>query len=138
MSKSDNWIASILIFVLVLCAIFLIIFFCRPFNKVMNIREVTATVTEKAVKNENESGLYLVYTEDENGNINTYEISDSLFRMRFDSSDVYAAIKPGNTYKFKIGGSRIKFLSWYPNIYGYELIESQVNTDKLVPIKDKR
>lgn len=128
MAKNDgsNWLIGICIGILVLLAILLTIFFCRPFNKVMNIREVTATVTEKAVKNDGESGLYLIYTEDENGNINTYEISDSLFRMRFDSSDVYAAIKPGNTYKFKIGGSRIKFLSWYPNIYEYELIESQV------------
>ncbi len=98
----------------------LIISFSRPFNKVSNRRKVTATVTNKEVKNKSDDSKYLIYTKDENGNIAVFEITDALFAWQFDSSDIYAGIEIGKTYKFDVGGSRIKFFSWYPNIYGYE------------------
>lgn len=94
----------------------------RPFNKASNLRDVTVTVTDKAVKNDGDSGKYLVFTEDKDGNIATFEITDSWISGRFNSSDVYAAIKVGNTYTFTVGGSRNEFMSWYPNIYEYKLI----------------
>ena len=84
-------ILSFGLFIFTLVVIALCIY--RPINKVVNKREVTVTVTEKAVKNGGESGKYLIYTEDEEGNIAVYEITDSLLAFRFDSSDVYAAIK---------------------------------------------
>lgn len=96
----------------------------RQINKVSNKREVTAVVTDKAVKNSSDKGRYLIFTEDEDGNINTYEITDSLLAGRFDSSDLYASIKVGERYRFEIGGSRNQVLSWYPNIYSCELIET--------------
>lgn len=95
----------------------------RPFNKVSDRREVITTVTDKAVKNSDNDSKYLIFTEDKDGHIETYEITDSWIAGRLDSSDVYAGIKVGNTYKFKIGGSRNKLMSWYPNIYEYELVE---------------
>ena len=98
----------------------------RPINKVSNKREVTAIVTDKVVKNSSNQSRYLVFTEDKEGNINTYEITDSLLAGRFNSSDLYASIKIGSEYKFEIGGSRNQFLSWYPNIYFYELIEENL------------
>jgi hypothetical protein len=105
----------------------MIIFLCailvRPINKVCNIEEVTVTVTDKTVKNTGGDGKYLVFAEDESSNIVTFEITDSLLKMRFNSSDVYAGIKVGCTYKFTVGGSRVKLFSWYPNIYRYELLE---------------
>ena len=102
------------------------IMFYRPINKVSNKREVTAIVTDKVVKNSSNQSRYLVFTEDKEGNINTYEITDSLLAGRFNSSDLYASIKIGSEYKFEIGGSRNQFLSWYPNIYFYELIEENL------------
>lgn len=108
---------------ILICVITLGLCIFRPFNKVANRREVTVTVTDKVVKNSNSDSKYLVFTEDNEGNIATYEITDSLFAVRFDSSDTYAAIKVGKTYRFEIGGSRNRLLSWYPNIYEYELIE---------------
>ena len=102
------------------------IMFYRPINKVSNKREVTAIVTDKVVKNSSNQSRYLVFTEDKEGNINTYEITDSLLAGRFNSSDLYASIKIGSEYKFEIGCSRNKFLSWYPNIYFYELIEENL------------
>lgn len=101
----------------------------RPFNKVNNIRDVTVTVTDKDVKNSHYVSKYLIFVEDENGLPSTYEITDSLLKGRFDSSDVYAGIKVGNTYTFTVGGSRNEFLSWYPNIYEYELIEEDESQD---------
>ena len=100
--------------------------FYRPINKVSNKREVTAIVTDNVVKNSSNQSRYLVFTEDKEGNINTYEITDSLLAGRFNSSDLYASIKIGSEYKFEIGGSRNQFLSWYPNIYFYELIEENL------------
>lgn len=45
----------------------LLVAFSRPFNKVSNRREITATVTDKEVKNKKEDSKYLVYTKDESG-----------------------------------------------------------------------
>ena len=97
----------------------------RPFNKVSNRREITATVTDKEVKNKKEDSKYLVYTKDEIGDIQVCEITDALFAWQFDSSDIYAGIEIGKTYVFDVGGSRNKFFSWYPNIYGYEEVKSE-------------
>ena len=95
----------------------------RPFNKVSNMRDVTVIVTDKEVKTGKDSSKYLIFTEDKGGKIATFEITDSLLKGRFNSSDIYAAIKVGNTYTFTVGGSRNEFMSWYPNIYEYTLVE---------------
>lgn len=97
----------------------------RPFNKVSNRREITATVTDKEVKNKSDDSKYLVYTKDENGDIQVFEITDALFAWQFDSSDIYAGIEIGKTYVLDVGGSRSKFFSWYPNIYGYEEVKNK-------------
>ena len=106
-----------------LVIIFLCVSIYRPLNKASDMREVTVTVTDKAVKNSGDDGKYLVFAEDAKGNVATFEVTDSWVAGRFNSSDVYAAIKVGNTYIFTIGGSRNELMSWYPNIYEYELIE---------------
>lgn len=104
---------------------FLLVSFSRPFNKALNRREITATVTDKEVKNKSNDSKYLVYTKDESGDIQVFEITDALFAWQFDSSDIYAGIEVGKTYVFDVGGSRNKFFSWYPNIYGYEEAKSK-------------
>lgn len=109
------------VFILVIAALLATLY--RPINKVSNRREVTATVTGKEVKNKEKDSKYLVYTKDNTGEVAVYEITDALFAGRFNSSDVYAGIEIGKTYKFEIGGSRIKILSWYPNIYEYTELE---------------
>lgn len=112
--------------VIILLAVgFVLISFSRPFNKVSNRREITATVTDKEAKNKKEDSKYLVYTKNENGEIQVFEITDALFAWQFDSSDIYAGIEIGKTYVFDVGGPRNKFFSWYPNIYGYEEVKSK-------------
>lgn len=110
--------AFVVIIFLILGAL-LITAFSRPFNKVSNRRQITATVTEKTVKNGKEESKYLVYTKTSEGDIFVFEITDALFAFRFNSSDVYAGIEVGKTYIFDVSGSRNKLFSWYPNIYGY-------------------
>ena len=58
---------------------------------------------------------YLIYTKDA-----TYEITDSWLYGRFDSSDLYGRIEVGKTYKVKVGGTRVPFLSVYPCIHEVE------------------
>ena len=123
-SESENilWVTVIFIIAIV---IVLGVGIYRPFNKVSDMRDVTVTVTDKTVKNDGDDGKYVIFTEDKDGNIATFEITDSLIAGRFNSSDVYAAIKVGNTYTFTVGGSRNEFMSWYPNIYEYKLVEDE-------------
>lgn len=123
-SESENilWVTVIFIIAIV---IVLGVGIYRPFNKVSDMRDVTVTVTDKTVKNDGDDGKYLIFTEDKDGNIATFEIIDSLIAGRFNSSDVYAAIKVDNTYTFTVGGSRNEFMSWYPNIYEYKLVEDE-------------
>lgn len=86
-------------------------------NKVTNQRTVEVTVTDKVVKNDDDDGKYLIYTVKDDGEPLVLEITDSLYKWRFDSSDVYATIRKDTRYRFTICGDRIHFLSMYPNIY---------------------
>lgn len=110
------------IFIVALFILIVAFVLSRPINKVINYRDVTVIVTDKAVKRNNGDDTYLIYTEDKYGDAEVFEITDSFLANRWDSSDLYASIKIGGTYKFTIAGSRIHFLSWYPNIYEAEKI----------------
>lgn len=88
------------------------------------LRSVTATVTDKSIKTKNNDSTYLIYTETKDG-IEVFQITDSLLAGRFNSSDVYAGIKVGKTYEFKVRGEREELMSWYPNIYEYREIEGE-------------
>jgi acyl CoA:acetate/3-ketoacid CoA transferase beta subunit len=75
-------------------------------------RDVTATVTNhERVCDSHNSCKYLVYTSK-----GTFEITDSLVKMRFNSSDLYGQIQNNTTYDFHTRGVRVQFFSWYPNI----------------------
>lgn len=79
-------------------------------------RDVECCVTDKGIKRVNGSDVYLIYGETD-GNVSVYQITDSLLAFRFNSSDVYAGIKVGKTYKFTVKGDRVRLFSWYPNVY---------------------
>ncbi len=119
-SKSEILYWAIVILWLVALIVYCI---ARPIDKVLHIREIEGTVTENTVINSNKSGTYLVFIEDESGSVIPLEVTDSLFRWRFNSSDVWGNIQQGQKYVFEVGSSRVEFLSWYPNIYSYREIE---------------
>lgn len=99
----------------------------REIDLSANRYTITAVVTDKAVKNYDDNGLYLIYTKDSDGTILVMEIEDNIFVGQFNSSDIYAKIETGKTYTFNVGGSRVPFFSWYPNIYS--AIEQNSDTD---------
>lgn len=82
-----------------------------------NNEEIEITVKDKYIKNGKDNGKYLVVDEEDN----TYEITDMLFKGKFNSTDIYNRLEIGKTYKVKISGHRIRFLSMYQNIN--EIIE---------------
>ena len=69
---------------------------------------VTVVKTERVVSGE--SSKYLVFTEDE-----TFKNSDTIWYLKFNSSDIYGRLEPGE-YQFDVYGYRIPLLSSYRNI----------------------
>ena len=87
-----------------------------------NDTEYVATITKtERIETDGES-KYLIYCKLENGEIRVFENTDTILRGKFNSSDIYADLQIGKTYKFTVIGLRIKFLSVYQNIISYEEI----------------
>lgn len=106
-----GFLIFILVFAFALC-------FGSAWIKVANPQTYTVTVQSKDIKSGSNYGKFLVFCTDTNtGESRVFEVTDSLFRWRFDSADTYNMIKEGETYKFTTGGYRVPFLSMYPNIY---------------------
>lgn len=57
------------------------------------------------------SSKFLIYADGE-----VLENSDSLWHWKWSSSDIQGDLKEGQTYKVKVYGWRVPFLSWYRNI----------------------
>ncbi|GAA4946344.1 hypothetical protein HD597_006797 [Nonomuraea thailandensis] len=76
----------------------------------------TATVESKErVCDSSRSCRYLIFTDR-----GVYENTDAWLSLKFDSSDIYGAIKPGRTYRLKVNGWRVEVTSSYPNILSIE------------------
>jgi len=110
-----------LIDIIVVLAIVLVIaaIVVPPILKVVNEQTVTVTVTDKVVKRAGSKSTekYLVFVEPEGNQETVFEITDSLLKWRFDSSDLYGRIEIGKRYRFEIAGLRMPFFSKYQNIY---------------------
>ncbi len=46
-----------------------------------------------------------------------YKVDDTLLRWEFRSSDLWSAMKPGETWRVEHFGWRVGFMSWYPQIF---------------------
>lgn len=57
------------------------------------------------------SSKYLIFTNNE-----VFEDTDSWLFVKFNSSDLYSKLEIDHTYKVKVAGWRVPFLSWYRNI----------------------
>ncbi len=109
--SSKKWIIGVVI--VALLAIIIAVPLCSSYY---STKTYTVTVTDKDVKNYNNSSKFLVFTKLENGETKTFNIQDSFFKWRWNSSDVYADIEIGKTYEIEVIGWRIPFLSEYENI----------------------
>jgi len=68
-------------------------------------------VASKERVQDKDSSKYLVFTEKE-----VFENTDALFRLKFDSSDLYAKLNEGGKYTCDVYGWRISFFSMYRNL----------------------
>lgn len=115
----------IIVFVFALC-------FGSATIKVANPQTHLVTVQSKEVKNSNNSSKFLVFCIDPmTGESKVFEVTDSLFKWRFDSADTYNMIQEGETYEFTTGGYRVPFFSMYPNIYEIKKVDNPVKEPKI-------
>lgn len=98
-----------------------------PVMNFSNDHKYTITITDKervttqSVKDN--TSKYLIYGEDENGKTYVFEDTDTLFRWKFNSSDVYGALKEGETYELTVIGFRVHILNWYENIIDFKAVK---------------
>lgn len=81
---------------------------------------IECTIEDKWVKRSGKSDIYLVQCDNE-----VYQITDLLFKGKFNSSDIYANLKVGKNYEITTTGYRFEFLSMYKNINKYEKVEDK-------------
>lgn len=99
-----------------------------PVLNFSNDHKYTVTITDKervttqSAKDSIDS-KYLIYGEDKNGKTYVFEDTDTLFRGKFNSSDVYGALKEGETYELTVIGFRIHILNWYENIIDFKAVK---------------
>ena len=85
-----------------------------------NEEMIKCTIEDKWVKRNGKSDMYLVQCDNE-----VYQITDLIFKGKFNSSDIYANLKVGNTYEITTTGYRFELLSMYKNINKYEKVEDK-------------
>ena len=75
-------------------------------------KTITIEKSEMVINSGGKGRKYLIFTK--NG---VFENTDSFFRFKFNSSDMYSLLKEDKTYNVKYYGWRIPLFSMYPNIY---------------------
>jgi hypothetical protein len=85
-----------------------------------NDTEYVVTVTDKERVVKDNVSKYIIFTEDEQGNVLVFENTDDLWRGKFDSSNMQGQLKEGNKYTVTVVGYRVPFLSMYQNIIKIE------------------
>ena len=103
------------ILLIIVIAVLLITY---PVSYAFTSGEETITIKDKWVKYHGNDAKYLVSSED--GQV--FEITDSIIRWRFDSSNLYADIDVGNSYDIETQGWRFAFMSDYKNILEAEIV----------------
>lgn len=85
-----------------------------------NDHTYTITVSDKERVYYKSTSKYIIYTKTNNSDERVFEDTDNLLRFKFNSSDIYAQLEKGKTYKVDVVGYRIPFVSWYENIIKIE------------------
>lgn len=118
--RTENIILNILV-VLIFIGIIGLISIPNHLNKETH----TVTITDKEVKRSGDDDKYIVFGETKDGEAVVFQNTDILTRFKFDSSDIQAKLKVGNTYELTTVGFRITLFSKYPNIIDMKLVEEE-------------
>lgn len=99
-----------------------------PVMNFSNDHTYTVTITDKErvttqFAKDNIDSKYLIYGEDENGKTYVFEGTDTLFRWKFNSSDVYGALKEGETYELTVIGFRVHIFNWHENVIDFKVVK---------------
>ena len=99
-----------------------------PVMNFSNDHTYTVTITDNVrvttqVAEGQTDSKYLIYGEDENGKTYVFEDTDTLFRWKFNSSDVFGALKEGETYELTVIGFRVHIFNWYENIIDFKAVK---------------
>lgn len=99
-----------------------------PVISFSNDHAYTVTITDKErvttqVAEGQTDSKYLIYGEDENRKTYVFEDTDTLFRWKFNSSDVFGALKEGETYELTVIGFRVHIFNWYENIIDFKAVK---------------
>lgn len=114
-----NKVISVVIFIIAM-AVVLLPTVALNFNDT----EYVVTITDKERIVDSETSKYLVFAEDEHGNSIVFQNTDTLLRLKFNSSDMQGQLKEGYTYKIIVVGFRVPFFSMYQNIIDIEEIKT--------------
>lgn len=109
-------------------ALVVIAVIASPVMNFSNDHTYTVTITDKErvttqFAKDNIDSKYLIYGEDENGKTYVFENTDTLFRGKFNSSDVFGALKEGETYELTVIGFRVHIFNWYENIIDFKAVK---------------
>ena len=84
-------------------------------SRQMKEETLVVKVEDKNITHTDNDSKYLIFTDKE-----VFEETDEWLKGKFNSSDMYNQLKVGNTYRVKVIGFRIPFLSMYRNIIEVE------------------
>ena len=97
--------------------IFVLLFLCIPaiaYN--FGTDDITTfTVDEAFILRNHNAGPDQMMIRTEEGDL--FIVDDTLLRWEFRSSDLWSAMKPGETWEVEHFGWRIGWLSWYPQVF---------------------
>ena len=86
-----------------------------------SVAQIDVVIKEKWIKaSGSDSQKYFFSVSDGNGALEVLENTDSIYFLKFNSSDVYANLQPGDRINARVFGWRIPFMSWYRDIISYE------------------
>lgn len=85
------------------------------YSYINSAETISIKVVEKERVQDGESSKYLIFAEEE-----VFENTDSILFLKWNSSDIYRDLQPGEIYKVKVAGWRISAASSYRNIIKIE------------------
>lgn len=107
----------------IIALVIILLLLVYPVSYKMSSETIRITVEEKeritVGSGESISGKFIVYAKayyNDGPESEVFENTDSFLFLKFNSADMQQSLKKGNSYRVKVAGWRIPFLSMYRNI----------------------